>query len=424
MEMSRINVCYYITGHGWGHATRSMELICCLLRANKYKVNIVSPIDPDFFFRNIEESGCNLVDDCGEQLVCCHQRTLDSGAIQRDVLTVDAFATLSCYFTNIHNNRDSLLSSEVQWMKQECISLVLVDSTPLGCKAGQLAGCKVVLVTNFTWDYIYHAMLESLQNDPASCTATANVDIYKEMIAQCTLDSYACDRFLQYPGAVPSTLATTANYRVAPLDNHGYRFSSEQIIPCPLITRPVRHVVTKESFDIPAGHHVLLLGFGGGHSAHMEWTVSDDFLPPNWSCFVLGISTVSPLREAIQRSKQYQLVPPNTYIPDLVAMVDVVLGKIGYGFTSECLALKTPLVYIPRSSWPEESYLAEILNEYSAGIPMPFSDFRQGRWEKWLLKALKRKEESWILKEDISPSRAADVILQNIANLLAEDRCR
>lgn len=56
-------------------------------------------------------------------------------------------------------------------------------------------------------------------------------------------------------------------------------------------------------------------------------------------------------------SERFITMGSNSYVPDLVYAADVVLGKIGYGFVSECISTGTPLVYVPRQHWPEEQYL-------------------------------------------------------------------
>ena len=57
----------------------------------------------------------------------------------------------------------------------------------------------------------------------------------------------------------------------------------------------------------------------------------------------------------------------DAYPPDILGAADVMIGKIGYGTVSECLAHLCPLLYIPRVDWPEQSRL-ETLLEDGAGI--------------------------------------------------------
>lgn len=56
-------------------------------------------------------------------------------------------------------------------------------------------------------------------------------------------------------------------------------------------------------------------------------------------------------------SQRYRALSPTAYVPDLISAADAVLGKLGYGFVSECITAGTALVYVPRVDWPEEQYL-------------------------------------------------------------------
>jgi hypothetical protein len=98
-------------------------------------------------------------------------------------------------------------------------------------------------------------------------------------------------------------------------------------------------------------------------------------------------------------SKVYIPLPLDTYVPDLVHASDCVLGKVGYGFVSECLCHHTPLVYISRSYWAEEACLTDLLQAYDAGLEMPFASFVGGEWGRFLSHALRLKARGWKLEE-------------------------
>ena len=226
---NRIHVCYYITGHGLGkphhtaeanvknfshlryylgnhlnipsgHATRSIELIRCLIE-DRFIVHIVSPVPESFFTDSLK---FNKTD----QSLFHYARTLDTGAIQTSPLDVDPHTTLDSYLTKIHKNRQGLVDFEVSWLNAKAIDIVLVDATPIGCIAGKLGKKCVVLVTNFTWDVIYQEMLKSLQcqsykkdnHDHDITTIPQEMLLqYQEMIDQISTD-LACDRYIQLPG--------------------------------------------------------------------------------------------------------------------------------------------------------------------------------------------------------------------------------
>lgn len=265
----RINVCYYVTGHGWGHATRSLQLIKSLLKTDKFVVHTVSQVKEDIFVNNLHDFGVSAKDsESGQHVYKHYNRTLDTGAVQTDVFVVDALGSLQKYFTNTHQRRELLILEEVQWLKENNIKLVFVDATPLGCLVGHLAGATTVLVSNFSWDFCYKGMLQTVTQQ-GSCD-DKTVAQFQDMVAQCEEDSSACDVYLQLPGATPVPT----------------NFNLQKLKTGPLIARTLQNAHFRDTLSVPADAKVLLLGFGGQTT---EWNLQDSFLPSGWICLVLGI---------------------------------------------------------------------------------------------------------------------------------------
>jgi hypothetical protein len=338
----RLDIAYYITGHGLGHATRSLELISSLILSNKYNVHVVSHVKSDFFLRCLSETGITPIDSDDGTIRFSHaDRVLDTGALQTDVFAVDPLGSLQQYYDQIHLNREMLLSVEVAWLKEKKISLVLVDATPLGCAVGKAAGgVPSVLVSNFSWDYCYKEMLRTLSGRNKTPISSEQYSLFNDMIRQAEQDSAQCAVYLQLPGATPPpssaaaaaaadfthvvkdqravstaisaeemalSFETSVTANSVPVsdahstgsdpimqvhilstsaDLHGMR-----IIPGPLITRGIRQTsiaaLRAQLGIIDDSAKVLLLGFGG-HSA--SWKLQDRYLPPGWVCLVLGRS--------------------------------------------------------------------------------------------------------------------------------------
>ena len=130
---------------------------------------------------------------------------------------------------------------------------------------------------------------------------------------------------------------------------------------------------------------ILLLGFGG-HS--VEWELKDGYLPTGWVCLVLGA------KPSDMPSDRFVAMDSNSYVPNLIYISDAVLGKLGFGFVSECIINNTPLIYVPRSGWPEESYLEEYICARSAhnALKMSVYDFIHGNWKAYLDAAVTYKQ--------------------------------
>ena len=146
-----MNIAYYITGHGLGHATRSLLVLEYLL-SRGFHVHVISSIKTSFFESYLRPSF--------DGSLSCWQRSLDSGAVQEHSLKVNALVTLRKYFSEIHENCEKVIDEEVAFLQLNNIDVCFVDATPIACAAAKKANSKCVLLTNFTWDVIYREMME------------------------------------------------------------------------------------------------------------------------------------------------------------------------------------------------------------------------------------------------------------------------
>lgn len=351
-------IAYYVTGHGLGHASRSVLVVKYLLKLG-HNVEVITSVRASFFL--------DQTDPCYKTNLKLHNRTLDGGAIQSTPLSVDGIGTLERYYSAVHSIHEELLSSEIGFLKNSNIEVVVSDATSIACRAAKEAGCKVAILSNFTWDWIYLKILEEVRGE----MTPEDIRKYTVMIDQCASDYCCSDMYLQLPGAcpLPDGFDGELKLREGPLlAGHASRGRGEM----------------RRSLGLDDGDHVLLLGFGG-HKA--EWRLADEFLPVGWKCLVLGAD-----ESDMPSGGRFQSISFNCHVPDLVHAADCVLGKLGFGFVSECLSNGTPLLYISRSCWPEEAYLRSFMSSYRSCREMPVGDFSAGKWELHLEQALATKQ--------------------------------
>jgi predicted glycosyltransferase len=75
------------------------------------------------------------------------------------------------------------------------------------------------------------------------------------------------------------------------------------------------------------------------------------------------------------------VIDPNQWsFPDVVASVDCVIAKPGYGTTGECMANRTPMVFYPRTEFAEYPVLRKGLLEWGGSVQMSMRDFLRGKW--------------------------------------------
>ena len=139
MSDAPLNIAYYVTGHGLGHATRVVE-VCRQLVAAGHHVFVVTAAAAGVFTREIPS----------EQL-SVRRAVLDCGSKQQDAFSVDMKGSLELYQETAVDCRDAILATEVNWLKTSEIDLVAVDIVPIAFAAAAAAGLPAVGVSNFSW---------------------------------------------------------------------------------------------------------------------------------------------------------------------------------------------------------------------------------------------------------------------------------
>jgi L-arabinokinase len=396
MDHSELNIAFYITGHGLGHATRAVKVIVELLTwlPNMNNLHIITSAKTSFFEQNIPNEFF-----IGKIII--HNRILDAGAVQTDAIRVNPRVTLDNMW-NMHTRRDKLLQDEVKFLEDSNVSLVITDVTAMALKAASMTtrgsanintsdsstpnGIPCCILSNFTWSYIYTKMLEEcIQHAHKNCPYGKCVcrdtefpsispasslsmsiseglcischELYKKYSTMCETitNDYECTtKFLQYPGMTPPP----AN------------ILKEDIITLPMLTRiaNISRTEQRKRLGIKDTTKVLVLGFGGmsgGWKRALDGKT--DALPEGWVCLVLGakeddVREINTLMQSNKKEgeeeanrRQFIPIPFDAYIPNFVNAADVMFGKIGYGTVSEALAHHCPLMFIPRISWPEQS---------------------------------------------------------------------
>jgi hypothetical protein len=72
---------------------------------------------------------------------------------------------------------------------------------------------------------------------------------------------------------------------------------------------------------------------------------------------------------------------PSLSYADLVATVDGVVTKPGYGIVADCLSHGTPMIYTDRGPFPEYEILVRTMTEHLPVVFLPSGDLYAGSWE-------------------------------------------
>ncbi|KAF5726319.1 L-arabinokinase-like [Tripterygium wilfordii] len=332
---------YYVTGHGFGHATRVVEVARHLILAG-HDVHVVTGA-PDFVFTSEIQSPRLFI----------RKVLLDCGAVQADALTVDRLASLEKYSETAVTPRSSILETETEWLNSIKADLVVSDVVPVACSAAADAGIRSVCVTNFSWDFIY-----------AEYVMAAGIH-HRSIVWQIAEDYSHCEFLIRLPGYCPMP-------------------AFRDVIDVPLVVRRL-HKSRKEvrnELGISNDVKLVILNFGGQPAG---WNLKEEYLPPGWLCLVCGASN------SLELPPNFIKLPKDAYTPDHIAASDCMLGKIGYGTVSEALAYKLPFVFVRRDYFNEEPFLRNMLEHYQSGVEMIRRDLLTGHWKPYLERAVSLK---------------------------------
>ncbi|CAF2073033.1 BnaC01g22060D [Brassica napus] len=332
---------YYVTGHGFGHATRVVEVVRHLIAAG-HDVHVVTGA-PDFVFTSEIQSPRLKI----------RKVLLDCGAVQADALTVDRLASLEKYVETAVVPRAEILKTEVEWLHSIKADFVVSDVVPVACRAAADAGIRSVCVTNFSWDFIY-----------AEYVMAAGYH-HRSIVWQIAEDYSHCEFLIRLPGYCPMP-------------------AFRDVIDVPLVVRRLhksRKEVRKE-LGIAEDVNVVILNFGGQPSG---WNLKEASLPTGWLCLVCGASETQEL------PPNFVKLAKDAYTPDIIAASDCMLGKIGYGTVSEALSYKIPFVFVRRDYFNEEPFLRNMLEFYQCGVEMIRRDLLMGQWKPYLERAVSLK---------------------------------
>ncbi|CAE6414520.1 unnamed protein product [Rhizoctonia solani] len=110
-------------------------------------------------------------------------------------------------------------------------------------------------------------------------------------------------------------------------------------------------------------------------------------IPDGWIAIVCGVAKNWGEEDLPER---FFVAPKDVYMPDVTAVGDVLLGKLGYGTCAECVDSCTPFVYVPRALFVEEHGLRMLMEMAGTGVELPRERYEAGDWASTI-------EEAWTL---------------------------
>jgi len=305
-------VVFYISGHGFGHASREIEIIHALAaRRPDWQIVLRTAVSPSLLERSLRVPFTLLAGVC------------DTGLVQRDSVTNDEEATTRDALA-FYSTMDARVDEECVRLAAHDVQMIVGDIPPLAFEVATRLGVPSVAVANFTWDWIYE-WHDGVRDAPGL------LNRIRRAYQQATLA-------LRLPLSPPLDV-----------------FPRVESIPMVARALDRSRADTRRALGIADDRKVALLSFGGYGLQRLDvgaldclddWTV---LLTDRIASSVVPSPSVVFLPESLLVSEfRYE---------DLVATSDVVVTKPGYGIISECATYGTAMLYTSRGVFREYDVL-------------------------------------------------------------------
>ena len=343
-----MTVAFFISGHGFGHASREVEVVNALLGDGAAPIDIIlrTSAGPSLFARTIRGPYRLMPGPC------------DPGVVQRDSITHDDDASVAAARA-FYREFDRHVDDEARRLASVGVDLIVGDVPPLAFAVAAALGVPSLAIANFTWDWIYETV-PGLAEDTSTMAAIR--DAYRR-----------ATRALALP--------FTGGMDVFPRRD-----------PLPLIARhssrtPAEIRSRLRPYGVDATRPIALLSFGGYGLPPLAIT----HLPGLAEWLVLSADRTTgdagPVPGVITIPESIFLTGELRY-EDLVAAADVVITKPGYGIIAECVANDTALVYTSRGAFREYDLLVAEMPRYVRCAFLPPADLRAGHWRDAIDRAI------------------------------------
>jgi hypothetical protein len=322
-----------ISSHGFGHLAQTGPVLNALVeRLPALRLSIRSALPAEQLRLRI-----------GHAFDYFHGAS-DVAFLMHDAVRVDREASAAAY-REAHADWPARVAAEAEWLAGLAPDLVLSNVSCLPLAGARRAGIPALAMCSLNWadqfDYLFAG------------------EAWAEKIHADLLAAYAgADFFLRCMPAMPMpNLGNTQ--AIPPLSCHGQR--RREALEKSLGSGPERLVLVVMGgigFDMPVGNWPPMTG--------IRWLVREPL------CTARDDVTVYPAL--------------GLHFSDLLANVDAVVTKPGYGMFVESAAAGTPVLYLRREDWPEQEVLIDWLRREAVCAEVSAEEFSSGR----LMSALDR----------------------------------
>ena len=352
-----MRVLVYLSGHGFGHAARTTQVVNALVEADPSTEVHIRTTVPAWFLRASLHAPFTLL-----------AGATDTGVVQPDSLSIDEAETArraAAFYAHFASH----VAQEIDVIARVRPDVVVADIPPVACAAAAAVGVPSVAVSNFTWDWIYGGFPEFDVQAPG----------VRDTIAQANAQA---------------TLALRLPF-------HGGFDGMPRIEDAPLVARRamVGRDVTRTLLELHADRPLVLATFGGhGGNVPLRDAADDGRFVVVATDYEVG-SDQAPHPNLRVVSADTLTQHGLTYT-DLLGACDMVATKLGYGIVSECLTNGVPLLYTVRGRFVEQDVFVRELPAVLRCRAIAPDALRAGRWGDDVAALLEQGTPTQVMRTD------------------------
>ena len=324
-----------ISSHGFGHLAQTAPVLNALqARRPALRVTLRSGLPSALLQQHIAGTFTHI------------NQASDFGLCMHSAVDVDVPSSIRQY-QDFHAQWEAHLSAYVQQLQELQPDLLLANISYLALAAAQQARIPAMAMCSLNWMDIFFPYV------------AGNDDLSKIRLQMLAAYNSASTFLRLTPGmAMPDIQHIRDIGPIARCGKHD----------------PVK---LREELGLDATVKLVLVAMGG---LPMR-------LPSTWP-ELPEVRWIVPAAAALPRADMIQLESIAMCFSDILASCDCVCTKSGYGTFVEATLSSTPVLYLKRPDWPEESSLLTWLKQHNQAQGMQRQEFEQGLFKNKLFELL------------------------------------
>lgn len=353
------NLAFFITSHGFGHASRASAVINALASINKqYSFTIVTSIPEWFLQRSLEVPFEYL------------RLETDVGLIQQSPMHENLEATFQT-LDSFYPISDENIHFIGRLLKRNNVSAVCCDIAPMGIEIGRALDLPSILIENFTWDWILSGYPEYRKR------LQSHINYFEDVF-------------------------TTADLHLQAQPNCNIVDTATTVEP---ISRKPRSTVehTRDELNVDINEPLVMITMGGIKDSTDYLAQLSDY--DRYRFLIPGGG------DEYTADGNLILLPHHSrfYHPDLIRASDAIVGKLGYSTLAEVYHADIPFLYVPRPTFPESPPMEAFVNEHMISRRIDSNTFKSCNWVEHLPEVLSYSSGKAGLRENGADSAARHI---------------